>query len=179
MRNIKKLNIASNHTSLSISAAAILLMNDNNDLQIKRKDIANSLNVSEVTINKTYKEIKKYNAIIVDSNVTDKLAEIVEQNRYKISIPESLIARRKSVNKAIKNDDYKKPLRRMKRMLRTQVYILENCNELLKSVRSALDKCDRYKMDFVSDKHFSGPRGDASLSSLSELGAEKKIKNAG
>ncbi len=82
--NIEKLNIASNHTTYSLAAASILLMADINGLKnITKKKLSNAFyNLSDVTIGKTFKQIKDYKSILVDNvKVNEILLEISRQHK--------------------------------------------------------------------------------------------------
>lgn len=89
-KNIKKLNIASMHTPFSIATGSILLVADINKLQINVKYIANKFDVSGVTISKTFKKIEQYKNILIRDDLTNKLVNMLEEERKKLKIPEKL-----------------------------------------------------------------------------------------
>lgn len=72
-KNIEKLNLNSGHTSSSIATGGILLMANLNNLKITKKNISDQINVSEVTISKTYKKLKKYSKILVNDEIVNKI----------------------------------------------------------------------------------------------------------
>lgn len=105
-RNIRKLNIASVHTPFSTATSSILLMAELNDLRsISKKKLSNKFKVSEVTITKTYRKIEQYKKILIDDKVTDKLVEMIKQNKENDKIPDSILERFKKFD--IKLDEMK------------------------------------------------------------------------
>lgn len=73
--NIDKLNIASNHTTYSLAAATILLVAEIFDLKnITKKKLSETFcGLSDVTIGKTFNQIRQLKTILVDDK---KVAEI-------------------------------------------------------------------------------------------------------
>jgi transcription initiation factor TFIIB len=107
--NIDKLNIASNHTTYSLAAASILLMAVMNGLKsITKKRLSTTFcGLSDVTIGKTYNQIKELKMILTnDSKVDDIIKEITRQR-----------------NKRIITEDVYNQMRRFK--VDTSKYILE------------------------------------------------------
>lgn len=108
-KNIKKLNIASVHTPFSTATSSILLMAELNDLRsISKKKLSNKFKVSEVTITKTYRKIEQYKRILIDDDMTDKLVELIKQNKEKDKIPDNIIERFKKFDIKVndKNSEY-------------------------------------------------------------------------
>ena len=79
-KNVEKLKLASNHTPLSIATASILLMIDIHGLSTPKKSIANKFGISTVTLDRSYNEIKKYHAVLLDDQLVDT---IVKYNNVK------------------------------------------------------------------------------------------------
>jgi transcription initiation factor TFIIIB Brf1 subunit/transcription initiation factor TFIIB len=74
--NIEKLNIASDNNPFSLAATCILFVAESNKLKyITRKKLAAEFDISDVTINKTYKKIEVYKNIIFDKKKTDNLSK--------------------------------------------------------------------------------------------------------
>lgn len=71
--NINKLDIASNHQPRSVAAAAILLTSNLHQLAIPKKDISKEFTISEVTITKAFKEIREYEKMIINDDITVKV----------------------------------------------------------------------------------------------------------
>ena len=82
--NTDKLNLASNHTTYSLSAACILLMAEMNNIQcINRKRLSSIFNVSDVTIGKTFTQIEKYRNILVDNQQVNAILKRVDKFKQK------------------------------------------------------------------------------------------------
>ena len=95
-KNIEKLDFVSTHTPYSITAASILLMSNTNNLEyINKKRISSLFEISEVTLNKTYKKLEEYKNIILNTE---------KQN---VIIPQEILDRMKNfgVFDKIVNDD--------------------------------------------------------------------------
>ena len=88
--NIQKLDIASTHTPFSVATSSILLMIEINKFNIDKKYLAKKFNVSDVTITKTFKKIEKYKEILVNDQLTNMLAQRIEEERKLIKIPDKL-----------------------------------------------------------------------------------------
>lgn len=97
--NIKKLNIASIHTPLSVATGSILLIITKKKLPISKKKLAHEFGVSEVTVSKAYKRLKPHFNVIINDDVTDKLAKIMEEDSKEMVIPD-IIKRRYDMIKA-------------------------------------------------------------------------------
>lgn len=85
--NIDRLNIASNHTTFSLAAASILLMAHIYGLKhITKKRLSLSFhNLSDVTIGKTYKQIKDYKSVLIDNKkVSDIIIDINNKKQQNI-----------------------------------------------------------------------------------------------
>lgn len=86
-KNIDKLNIASNHTTFSLAAASILLMADINNLKsITKKKLSKAFeNLSDVTIGKTFKQIKQYDTLLInDQKVGEILVNVCKLKKKKV-----------------------------------------------------------------------------------------------
>jgi transcription initiation factor TFIIIB Brf1 subunit/transcription initiation factor TFIIB len=70
--NVEKLNVGTEHNPYSLAAACILIVAEKNKLrQITRKKLAAEFEISDVTINKTFKKIEAFKNIIFDKNKTE------------------------------------------------------------------------------------------------------------
>lgn len=86
-RNIERLNIASNHTTFSLAAASILLVAEIVGLKhITKKKLSKAFyRLSDVTIGKTFKQIKDLKSILIDCNkVNEILMDISNQKQKRI-----------------------------------------------------------------------------------------------
>jgi hypothetical protein len=76
-KNIEKLDFVSTHTPYSVAAASILLMANTNNLDcINKKKISMLFEISEVTLNKTYKKLEEYKSIILNNDTTNNNTKI-------------------------------------------------------------------------------------------------------
>lgn len=89
-RNIKKLNIASVHTPLSVATGCILLLAEIKGINVTKKDIANKFGVSEVTIGKAYSKLKPCSKIITDDKLTDKAVHKIDEIKNNSKLPKHL-----------------------------------------------------------------------------------------
>lgn len=89
-KNIQKINIASMHTPFSVATGSILLVVDLNKLHIDRRFIAEQFNVSEVTVIKTYKKLEQYKHVLVNDELTEKIAKLIDEDKKKIKMPDKL-----------------------------------------------------------------------------------------
>jgi transcription initiation factor TFIIB len=84
-KNIEKLNIASNHTTFSLAAASILLMADIHNIQsITKKKLSEAFeNLSDVTIGKTYNQLKYMKSLLIDNGKVDLVMKDIEKQKSK------------------------------------------------------------------------------------------------
>ena len=82
-KNVQKLNIASEHTPLSIATGSILLMAELNKIPINRKQLSSNFSVSEITISKTLTKLREYSNALIDDEKTDKILKIMNKNKNK------------------------------------------------------------------------------------------------
>ena len=75
-RNIKKLDLASNHQPASVAASSIMLMATIFKLNISKKMISDVYKISQVTIIKAYRIIYNWRKILISDESTDKFLEI-------------------------------------------------------------------------------------------------------
>lgn len=83
--NLDKLNIASNHTTYSLAAATILLMADICDVKtITKKQLSKTFcGLSEVTIGKTYNQIKVLHNILTNTAKVHQIYSEMEKQKNK------------------------------------------------------------------------------------------------
>ena len=81
--NIKKIGIATDHQPPSVAAGSILLLSELLNLNIDKKLISETFKISVVTIMKTYRKIYKYRKIVISDNNTNKLINIMKNNKLK------------------------------------------------------------------------------------------------
>jgi transcription initiation factor TFIIIB Brf1 subunit/transcription initiation factor TFIIB len=77
--NIKKLNIITNHTPISVAAGTTLLMANKYELNINTKIVATEYNISEVTVTKVFRELEKYSKVILDNKKTEEALKLLNK----------------------------------------------------------------------------------------------------
>jgi transcription initiation factor TFIIIB Brf1 subunit/transcription initiation factor TFIIB len=98
-KNIKKLNVATDHTPFSVAIGSILLMATSNNLNsITKKRLGNKFGVSEVTITKAYGKIKKYAGVIRFDDKTNEVIKQINEKMTKDVMSESIKERFKKFN---------------------------------------------------------------------------------
>jgi transcription initiation factor TFIIB len=89
VNNIKKINIIPTHIPLGIALACILIISEKNKLKITKKILSIKYYMSEATINKSFKEIKKYYDVLINDthikNISDKINGYIEYRKKNIS----------------------------------------------------------------------------------------------
>jgi len=88
--NTRKLCIATTHSPNSIASACIFMTIMLNDLNITRKTLSITFEISDITIAKAYTDIKKYINILVNDDHTDRVMEYYKKERSVISLPSHL-----------------------------------------------------------------------------------------
>jgi len=78
------------HTPLSIAIGSILLIIDINNIHISKKAIADKLEISEVTITKAFKKVDEYKNILLNDELVNELASILEKERAELKMPQNL-----------------------------------------------------------------------------------------
>src|SRR5439155_1252199 len=88
----ERLNIATEHNPYSIAAACILLVVETRKIKhITKKKLAEEFNISDATINKTYKKIEEYKNIIFDDKKVDEACKKSDnQNIVSDDIPDEI-----------------------------------------------------------------------------------------
>ena len=96
--NTEKIGLASNHTPYSTAASCILLMIEMfRPVSITKQQILDEFKISDITVNKTYKELEIYKNILIDNEKTD----LFLQKRHNIEnkkIPPLVLERMKKFN---------------------------------------------------------------------------------
>lgn len=90
-KNARKLNLASDHTPLSIATGSILLMIELNGLSITKRELSEKFEVSEVTINKAFEKINQFKKIVINDQLTDVYTQAMTKIKNKVvleKIPE-------------------------------------------------------------------------------------------
>ena len=75
-KNVKKLDIASDHQPASLAAGSVLLMASIFNLNLSKKVISETFKISQVTIVKTFRKIYDYRKILISDDATDKVIKL-------------------------------------------------------------------------------------------------------
>ena len=114
-KNIRKIGIGTSHTPFSIATGSIMMMANINGLDITVKKLADTFDVSSVTITKTYKRIEAFKKILISDFLSNCMVEKTERTRAKIEMPESLTEKQKEIVELEKKREvYKEYLANMK-----------------------------------------------------------------
>lgn len=91
-KNIDRLNIASNHTTFSLAAASILLMAYINGIKsITKKRLSKAFyDLSDVTIGKTFKQIKELRSILIDDQKVSEIIVDINRQKKKRIVPKAV-----------------------------------------------------------------------------------------
>ena len=76
-KNIRSLNIVSNHKPVSVAAASTLILFDVIETKYNMKDVIEKYNISSVTLKKVYKKLEQFRDIITDN---EKVKEILNSS---------------------------------------------------------------------------------------------------
>jgi len=79
--NINKLDLISDHQPPSIAAGSIMIMSDICELNINKRIVSEIFGISEVTIAKTYNRIQKYQKILADDELVDKVLKSMKKEQ--------------------------------------------------------------------------------------------------
>tara|TARA_B100000886_G_scaffold329631_1_gene279196 strand:- start:4623 stop:5840 length:1218 start_codon:yes stop_codon:yes gene_type:complete len=103
-KNIKKLDLASNHQPASVAASSIMLMATIFKLNISKKTISDVYKISQVTIIKAYRIIYNWRKILISDESTEKFLEI---SRNKI-IEENILDSSEKIDIDTEDDEINK-----------------------------------------------------------------------
>lgn len=100
--NIHKLDIASTHEPPSVAAGSLLLVSNFYKLDLKKREISDVFEISDVTISKTYRKIWPYHKIILNNDVTEKIYKRTYKAKKNVIANENLV---KEITKKSKKQD--------------------------------------------------------------------------
>jgi transcription initiation factor TFIIB len=86
-KNIKRLNMASRHTPISITVGIIWAIVERNIYPLTKKTLSKQFNISEVTIAKTFNLVKLRYNILLDNNKVNKILDILKKRRVDMRLP--------------------------------------------------------------------------------------------
>jgi transcription initiation factor TFIIB len=82
--NVNKFDLATTHEPTSVAAGCLLLFIQEYDLNISKKKIAETFNISDVTLAKTLRKISPYTKILINNNVTNLIINKINSNKDSI-----------------------------------------------------------------------------------------------
>ena len=78
-KNVKKLDIATDHQPASLAAGSVMLMANILNLNLSKKKISETFKISQVTIIKTFRKIYPYRKILISNDATDKILTLAKK----------------------------------------------------------------------------------------------------
>jgi len=78
-KNVKKIDIASDHQPSSVAAGSVMLMSEILNLNISKKSIQDTFKISQVTIMKTFRKIQPFTKVLIDNNSTNRVVEMMKK----------------------------------------------------------------------------------------------------
>ena len=104
--NIRKLNLLTDHTPVSIAIVSILMTANNKDLSnITKKKLSQKFKISEITITKTIDKIEKYEPILINDIHTNNVLELFKVYNKEKEIPIETVKRFKMFNVELPNNN--------------------------------------------------------------------------
>jgi len=93
-KNVKRLDIATDHQPASLAAGSVMLMANILNLSLSKKKISDTFDISQVTIIKTYRKIYPYRKLLISNEATDKVLKLAknslinteESDEYSLSV---------------------------------------------------------------------------------------------
>ena len=83
-KNLKRLNLATDHQPASIAAGSIMLMSYILKINLNKKVISSTFKISEVTIMKTFNKIQGYARVLISDKDTEKLIQRAEEKKLEL-----------------------------------------------------------------------------------------------
>jgi len=83
-KNLKRLNLATDHQPASIAAGSIMLMSYILKINLSKKVISSTFKISEVTIMKTFNKIQGYARVLISDKDTEKLIQRAEEKKLEL-----------------------------------------------------------------------------------------------
>lgn len=78
-KNVKKLDIATDHQPASLAAGSVMLMANILNLNLSKKKISETFKISQVTIIKTFRKIYPYRKVLISNEATDKILKLAKK----------------------------------------------------------------------------------------------------
>lgn len=78
-KNVKRLDIATDHQPASLAAGSVMLMANILNLNLSKKKISETFKISQVTIIKTFRKIYPYRKVLISNEATEKILKIAKK----------------------------------------------------------------------------------------------------
>ena len=78
-KNVKRLDIATDHQPASLAAGSVMLMANILNLNLSKKKISDTFKISQVTIIKTFRKIYPYRKVLISNDATDKILKLAKK----------------------------------------------------------------------------------------------------
>lgn len=105
--NIERLNVASEHTPVSLAATVLLIMGELYGIgSMTKKRLGTKFGVSDVTMSKAYKKLENLKHVLNNDESVDKILVKMKEERSKIALSPEILERMKKfgVNTASKDE---------------------------------------------------------------------------
>jgi transcription initiation factor TFIIIB Brf1 subunit/transcription initiation factor TFIIB len=79
-KNVKRLDIATDHQPASLAAGSVMLMANILNLNLSKKKISETFDISQVTIIKTYRKIFPYRKLLISNEGTEKVLKLAKNS---------------------------------------------------------------------------------------------------
>ena len=79
-KNVKRLDIATDHQPASLAAGSVMLMANILNLNLSKKKISDTFDISQVTIIKTYRKIFPYRKLLISNEATEKVLKLAKNS---------------------------------------------------------------------------------------------------
>jgi len=78
-KNVKRLDIATDHQPASLAAGSVMLMANILNLNLSKKKISETFKISQVTIVKTFRKIYPYRKVLISNEATEKILKLAKK----------------------------------------------------------------------------------------------------
>jgi transcription initiation factor TFIIIB Brf1 subunit/transcription initiation factor TFIIB len=79
-KNVKRLDIATDHQPASLAAGSVMLMANILNLSLSKKIISDTFDISQVTIIKTFRKIFPYRKLLISNEATEKVLKLANKS---------------------------------------------------------------------------------------------------
>ena len=97
VRNIVKLDIATDHQPPSIAASSVMLIYQIYEIDYSMQTLSKIFDISDVTILKTFKKIAPYRKYIMNDDISEKLFVNIKEKNHNKYIEDIIIQLEKNI----------------------------------------------------------------------------------